>query len=131
MIQRYFTKYLIGAIGVMLLVAVIAAVLLIFAPPDLRLALRDILLIFMFMLMIFTMLMFVALALAIFSLVERANGRAQPMIEQTKALIRRVRGTTEFFGDEVASPLIRVAGQAGRVRALLRTLPGRDHPPLP
>jgi hypothetical protein len=129
--QFFLTRYILLAVGVLLLVSIVAAVLLVFAPPELRLAVRDILLIFLFLLAIFTMLMFLALVIALFSLFEQAHGRAQPMLDNTNALIRRVRGTTEFVSDEVASPLIRVAGQAGRARGLLRTLPGRDQPPLP
>jgi hypothetical protein len=132
MLRQYFvTRYILIAVGVLLLAAVVAAVFLAFASPELRLVVRDILLVFLFLLAIFTMLMFLALAIAIFSLVEQANGRAQPMIEHTHALIRRVRGTTEFVGDEVASPLIRVAGKTGRVRALLRTGTGEGPPPIP
>jgi hypothetical protein len=129
--QFFLTRYILIAVGVLLLVSIVAAVLLVFAPPELRMAVRDILLIFLFLLAIFTMLMFLALAIALFSLAEQAHGRAQPMIEETNALIRRVRGTTEFVSDEVASPLIRAAGKAGQVRALLRNGTGEGPPPPP
>jgi hypothetical protein len=129
--QFFITRYILVVVGVLLLVAVVAAVLLVFAPPELRMAVRDILLVFLFLLAIFTMLMFLALVIAVFSLVEQTHGRAQPMIENTNALIRRVRGTTMFVGDEVASPLIRAGGKAGRALAQLRGGAGGDRTQSP
>jgi hypothetical protein len=53
------------------------------------------------------------------------------MIENVNALIRRVRGTTEFVSDEVAAPIIRAGGGVGRGWARLRSgaPDGRTPPP--
>jgi hypothetical protein len=129
--QFFITRYILIAVGVMLLVAVGVAVLLAFTPPEMRMAARDVLLIFLFLLAIFTMLMFLALTIALFSLVEQAQGRAQPMIENTSALIRRVRGTTAFVNDEFATPIIQAGGGVRRGWAQLRSGRGGDRTQFP
>jgi hypothetical protein len=129
--QFFITRYVLIAVGVLLLVAVVAAVLLVFASPELRMAIRDILLVFLILLAVFTMLMFVALVIALFSLVEQAHGRARPMIENVNALIRRVRGTTAFVSDEVAAPILQAGGGVRRGWAQLRGGSPDGRPPPP
>jgi hypothetical protein len=125
------TRNLIIATVAMLIIAIVVGILLYFAPAGLRMALRDILLIFLFFLLIFTMLMFLALAIAIFALLEQVNGRVMPLMDQTNRVLNRVRGTTDFVSDEVVSPIIVASGKLARVRAMARTALGRDQTPVP
>jgi hypothetical protein len=125
------TRNLIIATVAMLIVSIIVGILFFFAPPNLRIAVRDILLIFLFLLTIFTMLMFLALAIAIFALLEQVNGRVMPLMDQTNRVINRVRGTTDFVGDEVVNPFIVASGKLARVRAMTRSALGRDQTPIP
>jgi hypothetical protein len=125
------TRNLIIATVAMLIVSIVVGILFFFAPPNLRIAVRDILLIFLFLLTIFTMLMFLALAIAIFALLEQVNGRVMPLMDQTNRAINRVRGTTDFVSDEVVNPIIMASGKLARVRAMTRTALGRDQTPIP
>jgi hypothetical protein len=51
--------------------------------------------------------------------------RAIPLLEQLTGTVVRVRGTTEFVGEEVAGPIISFYSRVAGVRALVKTVTGR------
>ncbi len=51
---------------------------------------------------------------------------AIPLLEQLTGTVTRVRGTTEFVSEEVASPIISFYSRVAGVRALVKTVTGRD-----
>jgi hypothetical protein len=51
--------------------------------------------------------------------------RAIPLLEQLTIMVTRVRGTTEFVSEEVASPIISFYSRVAGVRALVKTVTGR------
>lgn len=51
--------------------------------------------------------------------------RAIPLLEQLTGMVVRVRGTTEFVSEEVASPIISFYSRVAGVRALVKTVTGK------
>ncbi|MDI3341554.1 MAG: hypothetical protein QJR03_13605 [Sphaerobacter sp.] len=49
-----------------------------------------------------------------------------PLLEQLTEAAARVRGTTEFVSEEVVSPIISAYGTVAGLRAMIRTVSGRD-----
>ncbi len=58
------------------------------------------------------------------------KNRTMPALEelllQVTGMVGRVRGTTEFVSEEVASPIISVYSRVAGIRALVKTVTGRD-----
>lgn len=55
----------------------------------------------------------------------QTKGKIIPLLEQLTAAATRVRGTAEFVGDEVASPIISFYSSVAGVRALIKTVTGK------
>ncbi len=49
-----------------------------------------------------------------------------PLLEQLTGTVSRLRGTTEFVSEEVASPIISFYSRVAGVRALVKTVTGRN-----
>ena len=52
-----------------------------------------------------------------------------PLLEEATAMATRVRGTTEFMTEEVVRPVISVYSTVAGVRAMVRTVTGRQSKP--
>jgi uncharacterized membrane protein len=113
-------------VGGVLLALVLIVVLLILAPEWLRVALRDIAIIFMVLLGIIATLLQVALVVALIFVAFLIRDKIVPLLEQLTQTVGRVRGTTEFVSDEVVQPIIQAAGTVARVRAMARTALRRE-----
>lgn len=111
--------------GVLLLLVLIV-IGLVLIPDWLRVALRDIAIIFMVVLGIIGMLLMVILVTALIVVVFLLKDKVVPLLEQLTQTVGRVRGTTEFVTDEVVEPIIQAAGALARVRAMTRAALGRD-----
>lgn len=118
-------KVVIGIVGI-LVALVVSVVLLIIAPEWLRVALRDIAIIFMVLIGIIGLLLGVALTTALIVVVFLIKDKIIPLLEELTGTVARVRGTTEFVSEEVVQPIIQAAGTIARVRAMTRTALGRD-----
>jgi hypothetical protein len=95
-------------------------------PDWLRVALRDIAIIFMVVLGIISTLLMVLLVTALIVAVFLLKDKVVPLLEELTQTVGRVRGTTEFVTDEVVQPIIQAAGTLARVRAMTRSALGRD-----
>ena len=56
----------------------------------------------------------------------RIKDGAVPVFEQLTTTLTRVRGTTEFIGEEAAKPVISFYSRVAGIRALVKTVTGRD-----
>ena len=56
----------------------------------------------------------------------RIKDGAIPLFEQITETITRIRGTTEFIGEEAAKPVISFYSRVAGIRALIKTVAGRD-----
>jgi hypothetical protein len=50
-----------------------------------------------------------------------------PLLEQLTGTVTRMRGTTEFVSEEVATPIISFYSRVAGVRALVKTVTGRNN----
>jgi hypothetical protein len=114
-----------SVVGV-LLVLVLIIVGLLLVPDGLRVALRDIAIIFMVVLGMIVTLLTAILVAALIAVVYLLKDKIIPLLEELTATVARVRGTTEFVSEEVVEPIIQAAGAVARVRAMARTALGRD-----
>jgi hypothetical protein len=118
-------KIVLGVLGGLVLLILII-VLLIIAPEWLRVALRDIAIIFMVLIDLLFLLLGVALVTGMLVVVFLIKDKVIPLLEQLNGTVGQVRGTTEFVSEEVVQPIIKAAGTVSRVRTMARTALRRD-----
>ncbi len=88
--------------------------------------LRDIAIIFVVLLFLLTVVLLAAITAALAFLVLQIKDRIIPMLEELTGTVRRVRGTAEFVTEEAVKPIVAVAGAYARMRAMTRTVTGKD-----
>jgi|SRR5579875_2249119 len=88
---------------------------------------RDISIVFLMFLTMVAVLLLGALVGVLVWLSLLIKDRVVPLLEQLTGAATRVRGTTEFVSQEVASPIITAYSTVAGVRAVLKTVTGRDH----
>lgn len=88
---------------------------------------RDIAIVFMMFLSMVVVLLLGALVGVLIWLSLLIKDKVVPMLEQLTGAATRVRGTTQFVSDEVASPIITAYSSVAGVRAAIKTVTGRDH----
>lgn len=118
-------KIALAAIAVVVVILIIAIVLFII-PPEWRVALRDIAIIFLVVLGIVVTILTAILVAALVVVVLLIRDKIIPMLEQLTQTANQVRGTTEFVSEEVVQPIIQVAGSIARVKAMAQTAFSRD-----
>ena len=85
----------------------------------------EISIIFMALSMILVILLLGALVGAVLWLVRLLKDKVIPLLEQLTLAASRVRGTAEFVGEEVASPIISAYSTLAGVRAMIKTVTGK------
>jgi len=88
--------------------------------------LRDIAVIFVVLLFLLVVVILAAIAAALGFLVLQIKDRVIPLLEELTGTVRRVRGTADFVTEEAVKPLLTVAGTYAKVRAMTRTVTGKD-----
>lgn len=88
--------------------------------------LADIALIFVVLLFLLVVVFLAAIAAALGYLVLQLRDRVIPLLEELTGTVKRVRGTAEFMTEEAVKPILTVASSFARVRAMTRTVTGRD-----
>lgn len=78
--------------------------------------------------LLITTLMVAITALLVW-LVFTIKEKIVPALDTLNETMHRVKGTTEFLTEEVASPVISVYGNVARARAMVRTVTGKDREP--
>jgi hypothetical protein len=84
--------------------------------------LRDISLVFITLGLILVVMLMAALVGAVVWLVLLLKDQIIPLLEQLTATATRVRGTTEFVSEEVASPIISAYSSVAGWRAMVKTV---------
>ncbi|MBX5446702.1 hypothetical protein [Sphaerobacter sp.] len=87
---------------------------------------RDISIIFLSLSGVLVVLLLGALVGVTVWLALLLKDRVIPLLEQLTEAAVRVRGTTEFVSEEVVSPIISAYGTVAGLRAMIRTVTGRD-----
>lgn len=105
-------------IGVGLVVLTAGALVgLYFLPDDTRLRFRDVSIVFVAVLVFLAMLAGLALLIFLIAALNRLSDRLDMLLSRGSSILEKVegtattvKGTTDFVGEQVASPFIRVAG---------------------
>jgi hypothetical protein len=91
--------------------------------------LRDIAIIFIVLLSMLIVVLLAAITAALIFLVFQMKDRVIPLLEELNGTVRRLRGTAAFVSEEAVKPIVTVAGTFARVRAMTRTVVGKDGRP--
>ena len=88
--------------------------------------LRDIAVIFVVVLFLLVVVILAAIAAALGYLVFQIRDRVIPLLEELTGTVKRVRGTAQFMTEEAVKPILTAASTYARIRAMTRTVTGRD-----
>ncbi|MGH2533272.1 MAG: hypothetical protein ACRDJW_13315 [Thermomicrobiales bacterium] len=92
---------------------------------------RDIAVIFIVLLFFLTVVLLAAITAALVYLTFQIKNRIIPMLEELTATAKRVRGTAEFMTEEAVKPILTVASTYAGMRAMIKTVTGRDQKKKP
>lgn len=87
---------------------------------------RDIAIIFVMLLFLLVVVFLAAIAAALAFLTLQIKDRVIPLLEELTGTVKRVRGTAQFMTEEAVKPILTIAGSVARVRAMTRTVTGKD-----
>ncbi|HET8522192.1 MAG TPA: hypothetical protein VFL82_03100 [Thermomicrobiales bacterium] len=87
---------------------------------------RDIAIILIVLLSVIIVILLGAITAALAYLTFQIKDRVIPLLEELTGTVKRIRGTTEFVSEEAVKPILTVAGTYAKVRAMSRTVTGRD-----
>jgi hypothetical protein len=87
--------------------------------------LRDIAVIFLVFQLLLVTIILAGFTAALAYLILVIKDQLIPMLTELTETVRRLRGTTEFMTEEAVKPIISAAGQAAKVRAMVRTITGQ------
>jgi hypothetical protein len=87
---------------------------------------RDIAIIYVVLLGLIVVVFLAAIAAALVFLVIQIKDKVIPLLEEITETARRFRGTTTFVTEEAVKPILTVAGAYAQIRAMTRTVTGRD-----
>jgi hypothetical protein len=88
--------------------------------------LRDIAVIFVVLLFMLVVVILAAIAAALAFLVFQIKDRVIPLLEELTGTVKRFRGTAEFVTEEAVKPILSVASTYAKMRAMTRTVTGKD-----
>jgi hypothetical protein len=88
--------------------------------------LRDIAVIFLVFQLLLVTIILGGIAAGLVFLIMVLKDQIIPLLTELTETVRRLRGTTEFMTEEAVKPLITAAGQAAKMRAMVRTVTGAD-----
>jgi hypothetical protein len=88
--------------------------------------LRDIAVIFLIFQLLLVTIILGGIAAGLVFLIVVLKDQIIPLLTELTETARRLRGTTEFMTEEAVKPIITAAGQATKVRAMVRTVTGAD-----
>ena len=90
---------------------------------------RDIAVIFIVLLFLIVVVLLAAIAAALGFLVLQIKDRVIPLLEEFTGTAKRLRGTANFMTEEAVKPLVRVASTYAKMRAMTRTVAGKQRKP--
>ena len=88
--------------------------------------LRDIIIIFLAFQLLLATIALAGIVAGLVFLIIVLKDQVIPLLTELTETAKRVRGTTEFMTEEAVKPIITAAGQAAKLRAMVRTVTGQD-----
>jgi hypothetical protein len=119
---------IIGGVGALLVLLLVGWGLYVLGDADQSALerLRDIAIIFIVLLFALVVVILAGIAAALAFLVFQIKDKVIPLLEELTATMRRFRGTAEFMTEEAVKPILSVASTYAKMRAMTRTVTGRD-----
>ena len=131
---KWKTYGIVGSVGTLIVLALVIWGLYVLGGRDQSPLerLRDIAIIMIVLLFFLVVVILAGIAAALAFLVFQIKDRVIPLLEELTGTVRRVRGTTEFLTEEAVKPIMTVASTYAKVRAMTRTVTGKNsRPPRP
>ncbi len=91
--------------------------------------LRDIAVIFVVLLFLLVVVLLAAIAAALGFLVLQIKDRVIPLLEELTGAAKRLRGTANFMTEEAVKPIVGIASSYAKMRAVTRTVTGKQRKP--
>lgn len=88
--------------------------------------LRDIAVIFLVFQLLLVTIILAGIAAGLVFLIMVLKDQVIPLLTELTETAKRLRGTTEFMTEEAVKPIIKSAGQAAKLRAMVRAATGAD-----
>lgn len=110
---------IIGIVGVLVLIGLIAAVYLMANNPAATTVIRDIFIIFMAVESLFIGLALIILMVQIARLTNLLQHEIKPILENTNETINTVRGTAIFVSENLVDPVMKLNGYIAAISKLL------------
>lgn len=118
---------LIGVVSLVIFIAIIIGLYLLGGADQSALErLRDITIILIGLFSLIMTVLMVVVAVVLVWLVMTIKDKVVPLLETLVDTAQRIKGTTDFLTEEVASPVINAYGNVARARAMVKTVTGRD-----
>ena len=117
-----------GGLGTLLVIGLIVWGLYVLGDEDQSPLerLRDIAVIFVVLLSALVTVLLAAITAALVYLVFQIKDRVIPLLEELTGTARRVRGTATFVTEEAVKPIVTIASSYAKIRAMGRTVVGKD-----
>jgi len=121
-------KAILGSAGTLLVLGLIIWGLYVLGDADQSALerLRDIAVIFVVLLFLLVVVILAGIAAALAFLVLQIKDRVIPLLEEMTGTVKRVRGTAEFMTEEAVKPIMSVVSTYAKMRAMTRTVTGKD-----
>ncbi len=107
---------------VLLLAALVAAVLFLLKPDSPTEKIRDIFIIFMALESLLIGAALIILIIQFASLLNLLQNEIRPILDATNETIHHLRGTTEFLGENVVQPVIKLSGYLAGMQRMLELM---------
>ena len=91
--------------------------------------LTDISIIFIVLLFSINIVLLAAITAGLGVLILQIKDQVIPALEELTGTAKRIRGTTNFVTEEAIKPIVGIAGSYARVRAMGRTVVGKQRKP--
>jgi amino acid permease len=117
------TVVIIGSIGAVLLLGLLGlAIYALLQPPTPTDRIRDIFIIVVALETLVVGVALIVLLVQLASLINLVQNELEPILESTRETINSLRGTTEFLGESVVEPVIKVNSYLASVRRVLELI---------
>jgi hypothetical protein len=122
---------IVGGVGTLLILALIIFGLYQLGGDDQSALerLRDISIIFIVLLFFINIVLLAAITAGLGVLIIQIKDQVIPALEELTGTAKRIRGTTNFVTEEAIKPIVSVAGSYAKVRAMSRTVVGKQRKP--
>lgn len=126
--SRWKLWALLGGLGTLLVLGLIVWGLYVLGDEDQSALerLRDIAVIFVVLLFLLVVVLLAGITAALVFLVFQIKDRIIPVLEELNGTALRLRGTAEFVSEEAVKPIVTIASTYARIRAMTKTVVGKD-----